>query len=35
LGTPGHIEDVCDGADFDVNARLSPGIIVSGGVSLV
>ena len=30
----GGVEDVFDGIDFDVNARLSRGIIVSGGVSI-
>ena len=30
----GGVQDVFDGVDFDVNARLSRGIIVSGGVSI-
>jgi hypothetical protein len=30
----GGVQDVYDGIDFDVNARLSRGIIVSGGVSV-
>jgi hypothetical protein len=30
----GGVTDVYDGVDFDVNARLSRGIIVSGGVSV-
>lgn len=29
----GHIEDVYDGFDFDANARLGRGVILSGGVS--